>query len=35
MYVAAWEYQGHNQDEILHKEPLVYQDIEIKQRNYK
>ena len=35
MYVAAWEYQGHNQDEVLHKEPLVYQDIEIKQRNYK
>ena len=35
MYVAAWEYQGHNQDETLHKEPLVYQDIEIKQRNYK
>ena len=35
MYVAAWEYQGHDQDEVLHKEPLVYQDIEIKQRNYK
>ncbi len=35
MYVAAWEYKGHNVEEEVHKEPLVYQDIEIKQRNYK
>jgi succinate dehydrogenase / fumarate reductase flavoprotein subunit len=34
MYVAAWEYKGNNEPE-LHKEDLNYEEIEIKQRNYK
>ena len=35
MYVAAWEYKGEGVDPELHKEPLVYETIEVKQRNYK
>ena len=35
MYVAAWQYQGHNQPETLHKEPLNYEHIQIATRNYK
>ena len=35
MYVAAWEYQGHGQPEIMEKEPLVYEHIKIANRNYK
>ena len=35
MYVAAWQYNGKGEKETLYKEPLEYQDIEIKQRNYK
>jgi succinate dehydrogenase / fumarate reductase flavoprotein subunit len=34
-YVAAWEYQGEGKEPILHKEPLIYENIEVKQRNYK
>ncbi|MEA3494405.1 MAG: fumarate reductase/succinate dehydrogenase flavoprotein subunit [Bacteroidota bacterium] len=34
-YVAAWEYKGENEDVVLHKEELKYEDIEVKQRNYK
>jgi succinate dehydrogenase / fumarate reductase flavoprotein subunit len=33
-YVAAWEYKGEGAFE-LHKEPLVYEEIEVKQRIYK
>jgi len=33
-YVAAWEYKGEGQFE-LHKEALVYEEIEVKQRVYK
>jgi succinate dehydrogenase / fumarate reductase flavoprotein subunit len=33
-YVAAWEYKGDSAFE-LHKEPLVYEEIEVKQRIYK
>ena len=33
-YVAAWEYKGEGKYE-LHKEPLVYEEIEVKQRVYK
>ncbi|MDD4554297.1 MAG: fumarate reductase/succinate dehydrogenase flavoprotein subunit [Bacteroidales bacterium] len=33
-YVAAWEYKGEGDFE-LHKEPLVYEEIEVKQRVYK
>jgi succinate dehydrogenase / fumarate reductase flavoprotein subunit len=33
-YVAAWEYKGEGEF-VLHKEPLVYEEIEVKQRVYK
>ncbi|MCC8359320.1 fumarate reductase/succinate dehydrogenase flavoprotein subunit [Salinimicrobium sediminilitoris] len=35
MYVAAWEYTGEPADAILHKEDLVYENIEVKTRSYK
>ena len=35
MYVAAWEYKGEDQEPELHKEPLKYEFIEVKTRNYK
>lgn len=35
MYVSAWEYMGHDVDPTLHKEPLKYEFIEVKTRNYK
>ena len=35
MHVAAWEYQGHGQPETMEKEPLVYEHIQIANRNYK
>jgi len=35
MYVAAWEFLGDDKEAKLHKEPLVYENIEVKQRNYK
>lgn len=34
MYVAAWEYKGPGEF-VLHKEPLEYEEIEVKQRVYK
>lgn len=34
-YVAAWEYKGFDQEPVLNKEPLIYENIEVKQRNYK
>ena len=34
-YVAAWEYQGVGQAPILHKEPLVYEEVHLAQRSYK
>lgn len=34
-YVAAWEFTGVGQPPVLHKEDLVYKDIELKQRSYK
>ena len=34
-YVAAWEYTGVGEPPVLHKEDLVYKDIEMKQRDYK
>ena len=34
-YVAAWEWGGDNEAPILHKEPLMYEFIELKQRSYK
>jgi succinate dehydrogenase / fumarate reductase flavoprotein subunit len=35
MYVAAWEYAGDEKEPKLNKEPLEYEAIEVKQRNYK
>ena len=35
MYVAAWEYKGEPADAVLHKEPLNYENIEVKTRSYK
>ena len=35
MYVAAWEYKGDDNTFELHKEPLKYENIEVKTRNYK
>lgn len=34
-YVAAWEYKGTNQKEVLHKEPLTFENIHLAQRSYK
>jgi len=34
-YVAAWEYQGEGAEHKLHKEPLVFENVEIKERSYK
>lgn len=34
-YVAAWEYTGDNQPEVLHKEELVFENVHLAQRNYK
>ena len=35
MYVAAWEYTGDNKEPKLHKEPLNYKYVTVKQRSYK
>jgi len=35
MYVSAWAYKGDNTEPDLIKEPLKYESIEVKQRNYK
>ena len=34
-YVAAWEYKGEPSDAVLHKEELIYENIELKTRSYK
>ena len=34
-YVAAWEFKGEPKDAKLHKEDLVYENIELKTRSYK
>jgi len=34
-YVAAWEYKGEGQEPVLHKEPLVFENIKLAQRSYK
>jgi succinate dehydrogenase / fumarate reductase flavoprotein subunit len=35
LHVSAWEFTGAGQPPILHKEPLEYEFIELKQRSYK
>lgn len=34
-YVAAWKFMGNEVDPVLLKEDLIYENIEVKQRNYK
>ncbi len=34
-YAAAWEFKGEPKDAVLHKEDLVYENIELKTRSYK
>ncbi len=35
LYVAAWEWSGEGSKPVLHREPLIYKAIELKQRSYK
>ena len=34
-FVAAWEYKGENQEPVLHKEKLEYENVKMTQRSYK
>ncbi|SFE88835.1 fumarate reductase/succinate dehydrogenase flavoprotein subunit [Thermoflexibacter ruber] len=34
-YVAAWEYKGANQPEVLHKEELLFENVKLTKRSYK
>jgi succinate dehydrogenase / fumarate reductase flavoprotein subunit len=34
-YVAAWEYVGKPSEAVLHKEPLVYENVKLVTRSYK
>lgn len=34
-YVSAWEWKGNNQEPELHKEPLVFESVELAVRSYK
>ncbi|MDA9056633.1 fumarate reductase/succinate dehydrogenase flavoprotein subunit [Flavobacteriaceae bacterium] len=34
-FVSAWEYKGAPKDAELHKEALIYENIEVKERSYK
>ncbi len=34
-YVSAWQYNGDNQPEILHKEELKFENVKLTQRSYK
>ena len=34
-YVAAWEYQGEENPEVLHKEALEFENVKLTQRSYK
>ncbi|EHQ27609.1 fumarate reductase/succinate dehydrogenase flavoprotein subunit [Mucilaginibacter paludis] len=34
-FVAAWEYKGENQPEVLNKEELIYENVKLTQRSYK
>jgi succinate dehydrogenase / fumarate reductase flavoprotein subunit len=34
-YVSAWEYRGADQAPLLHKEPLVYEEVHLSTRSYK
>ena len=34
-FVSAWEYKGEPRDAVLHKENLVFENVELKTRSYK
>ena len=34
-YVSAWEYKGAPKEALLHKEELIFENIELKTRSYK
>jgi succinate dehydrogenase / fumarate reductase, flavoprotein subunit len=34
-FVSAWEFKGQNQEPDLHKEKLVYENIQLATRSYK
>jgi succinate dehydrogenase / fumarate reductase, flavoprotein subunit len=34
-FVSAWEYQGPDQPEVLHKEELIFENVKLTQRSYK
>jgi succinate dehydrogenase / fumarate reductase flavoprotein subunit len=34
-HVAAWEFGGEGKDPVLHKEPLVFENVHLTQRSYK
>ncbi len=34
-YVSAWEWKGFNEDPVLHKEELEFENVELKTRSYK
>jgi succinate dehydrogenase / fumarate reductase flavoprotein subunit len=34
-YVAAWEYKGWDEEPVMHKEELVFENVELKTRSYK
>ena len=35
MFVSAWEHKGEDQEPVMHKEDLSYENIEVKTRSYK
>lgn len=34
-YIACWEYQGEDNDHVLHKEELKFENVKIQERSYK
>ena len=34
-FVSAWEYRGPGKEEVLHKEPLVFENVQLTVRSYK
>ncbi len=34
-HVSAWEYTGDNKEPLLHKEPLIFENVHLTQRSYK
>jgi succinate dehydrogenase / fumarate reductase flavoprotein subunit len=34
-HVAAWEYQGPDKPPVMHKEPLLYEEVHMSTRSYK